>query len=1293
MAGVTVIRFGDFSCGPLYRGWGEAHLVLRQLEPSPPKPSWQKDHRRRRTGVLEAGAAMLASVSWMFFRRCEFARQAAFVRRSDRRASASTPQVALQAITGGNVLALVDGHACLYQSFHALRNQNTYLCNSRGEPTGAVMSFIKQIENMRYQLQPSHLAVMMDEPGGDTERRKVLPGYKQGRSCPDELRAQFSKAREACDAIGVPWRSSRGYEADDLIATYALEARKDSLVKIASPDKDLLQLVDDQVNLVEVSGHSCTTTDARSVREVWGIEPHQMTDLLALIGDAADEIPGVPKVGKKKGADLLRKFGTLDNIVQAVQEESPQMPAGIGPAILRELRRYGPRALDFRDKVVTLKHVPDLDATSFREDFRVLPRDEEWLSRVGPFCEKEEFRQLMKGWETSVRSNQGTLEETDGLQMSSGGSSSSQMRPRFHTFRREQKKASVVSGGDDGPSTPPFHRHRPSSVPVPPVPEEIGGVFKVSNAGDAEHVLSILREHRNKGVVFAISSEADEEAPGETTLETRPACISIYGGQTVDFGKGCHRVWVDLLGLKGDWAHAAEILAVLDDFFAEESFQKVYHVFSDTRRRVAHLKAAAGQGLAQDHRGFAGDTMHLARLWDPALDYFCKGKVSAYSLPWLAENFLGPEWRLEPPHASPTGKRSRGPVMATNLQLDPELRQQWIEYSSACAAAISFLHRELEARLRLQSWTCQVPAEAVSGHGRSLDTKTDEPEESMWEFYLQYWQPFGELLSDMELHGMPVDKATLEKLIEDATKDRDKQGKEFCDWAIARVEKEYGPVAAKESNLSAMNLNSGHQLRQLLFAAKGTDPQEFVWNAPVNEEEDINTAELLEAEKAISEHRSSASSQKLRAERKEELEKLKGTELKEECRRLGLRVSGTKAVLVERLLNPEAEAEAKPKTKPKVKVLIPGLGLPPLTGFKTPTGELQVSMQILTRFIKDRAEDLGPDGVEAVSKLIKRNEIEARISGSMQPLLKCIHNEGRVHSRLNLNTETGRLSTRQPNLQGEPNGGLYPVRTAFMAPKGKVVLVADYAQLELRLVAHLANCPAMVDVLSSGGDIHSRTAYKMFEEVQEAVDSGKVWLDEAAAGDHETPKPLVKEQFSELRKRAKTLNFSLLYGKTAYTLAREWDIEQDEAHKFISKWFSAFPEIRKWKAKMERSAEVKGARTLMGRSRLLRNLTSSSMKEKGTAQRGASNTPVQGSAADVVIAAMLRVRENSVIRSAGFEIVMQIHDELFLEGPEESAEVALAELVKVMEDPLPFKLKVPLSVDARKAQDWHEAKA
>ena len=154
----------------------------------------------------------------------------------------------------------------------------------------------------------------------------------------------------------------------------------------------------------------------------------------------------------------------------------------------------------------------------------------------------------------------------------------------------------------------------------------------------------------------------------------------------------------------------------------------------------------------------------------------------------------------------------------------------------------------------------------------------------------------------------------------------------------------------------------------------------------------------------------------------------------------------------------------------------------------------------------------------------------------------------RIHCSLNLNTETGRLSSRRPNLQNQPalEKDSYKIRDAFVAEEGKTLIVADYGQLELRILAHITNCKSMIDAFKSGGCFHSRTALGMYSYIREDVESGGVVLEwDYSKGQPNVP--LVKDKYGSERRKAKTLNFSIAYGKTVHGLAQDWGITKEEA--------------------------------------------------------------------------------------------------------------------------------------------------
>ena len=303
---------------------------------------------------------------------------------------------------------------------------------------------------------------------------------------------------------------------------------------------------------------------------------------------------------------------------------------------------------------------------------------------------------------------------------------------------------------------------------------------------------------------------------------------------------------------------------------------------------------------------------------------------------------------------------------------------------------------------------------------------------------------------------------------------------------------------------------------------------------------------------------------------------------------------------------------------------------------------------------------------------------------------------GRIHCSLNINTETGRLSARRPNLQNQPalEKDRYGVRRAFRASEGKTLIVADYGQLELRLLAHMAGCESMIRAFEAGGDFHSRTALGMYDYIRGEVDAGLCALEAGEEG-KTNDVPLIKDRYASERRRAKVLNFSIAYGKTAHGLSRDWGVSLEEAQETVDRWYADRPEVREWQVAMRHEAVASGrVRTLLGRTRSLPEAASRVPSLRSHALRAAINTPIQGSAADVATAAMLSIARDRWLRERGWKLLLQVHDEVILEGPKESADEATARVVSLMERPFwgTNPLRVELAVDAKHAENWYEAK-
>jgi DNA polymerase I len=275
---------------------------------------------------------------------------------------------------------------------------------------------------------------------------------------------------------------------------------------------------------------------------------------------------------------------------------------------------------------------------------------------------------------------------------------------------------------------------------------------------------------------------------------------------------------------------------------------------------------------------------------------------------------------------------------------------------------------------------------------------------------------------------------------------------------------------------------------------------------------------------------------------------------------------------------------------------------------------------------------------------------------------------GRIHATFHQTiAATGRLSSSDPNLQNIPirSSEGRRIREAFIAPPGHLLLSADYSQIELRILAHLSQDPALIDTFRRGEDVHDRTALEVFGPFS----------------------PIAREQ---QRSFSKMINYALLYGKTAFTLAKDLGVSRREAEAFITTYFARYPRVRTFVDETIAGARATGVvRTLLGRLRRLPEINSKNTPVRLEAERQAVNTPVQGSAADLIKRAMLDLHRELSRGQLRARLVLQIHDELLLEVPETEGARVLELVHRVMEGAL--ALDVPLVVDARLGRNWAEA--
>lgn len=303
-----------------------------------------------------------------------------------------------------------------------------------------------------------------------------------------------------------------------------------------------------------------------------------------------------------------------------------------------------------------------------------------------------------------------------------------------------------------------------------------------------------------------------------------------------------------------------------------------------------------------------------------------------------------------------------------------------------------------------------------------------------------------------------------------------------------------------------------------------------------------------------------------------------------------------------------------------------------------------------------------------IEKILNYRELAKLKSTYLDPLPKLIHPQtGRLHTRFNqTGTSTGRLSSSDPNLQNIPIRTEVgrKIRKGFVAAEGHTLIAADYSQIELRVLAHLSGDENLIRVFQEHRDIHTQTAAWMFGIKPEEV------------------KP-------ELRRAAKTINFGVLYGMSAHRLAGELSIPFTEAEGFIERYFASYPKVRQWIDQTLEQGRAKGfVQTLFGRRRFVPDLEAKNRNLREAAERMAFNMPVQGTAADLLKLAMVRLAPQ--LTPLDTHLLLQVHDELVLEAPQDRAQEAAQLVQKVMQDA--WELVVPLEVGLGMGSNWLEAK-
>ena len=327
---------------------------------------------------------------------------------------------------------------------------------------------------------------------------------------------------------------------------------------------------------------------------------------------------------------------------------------------------------------------------------------------------------------------------------------------------------------------------------------------------------------------------------------------------------------------------------------------------------------------------------------------------------------------------------------------------------------------------------------------------------------------------------------------------------------------------------------------------------------------------------------------------------------------------------------------------------------------KTKTGQYSTSEDVLEK-IRSKHPIIG--------KILDYRGLKKLLSTYIDALPLLINSKtGKVHTSFNQTVAaTGRLSSTNPNLQNIPirDAQGKEIRKAFIPDEGCLFLSADYSQIELRIMAHLSGDTNMLEAFNSGNDIHTATAAKIY----------KVPLSEVT---------------SDMRRKAKTANFGIIYGISTFGLAERLNIPRSEAKELIEGYFATYPDVKRYMDEaIQRAKEAGYVETIFGRKRFLADINSQNSIVRGYAERNAINAPIQGSAADIIKIAMVRIQARLEKEQLSTTMTMQVHDELNFTVPVHELEQAKKVVVEEMENAI--KLQVPLIADCGVGANWLEA--
>ena len=1058
-------------------------------------------------------------------------------------------------IIKGSHVYLIDGSGYIFRAFHALPPLTR---PSDGLPVGAVHGFCamlwKLLRESKVSEAPTHVAVIFDA-GRETFRNKIYDKYKAQRPPPpEELIPQFPLIRDAVKAFNVASIEQDGYEADDLIATYARDVVKaGGDVTIISSDKDLMQLIRPGVMMFD--GMKAKRIGRDEVIEKFGVPPEKVIDVQSLAGDSVDNVPGVPGIGLKSASAIIREVGDLDRVLETspddVEEQFSDLKTRL-ETILAEIEQIAGEPVKLGSGAQIAKVL--LEKFDVREHLLKKDKKGSWtadsavveqLAAAGnEFCQKilrardlgktlsSHIGHILANSEMARISRQlVTLKDDVPVKVEIAAAGVQEPHaPDLLGFLRLMEFNSLTKRIAEGlgvEAPPPLEVSVGASLAQSKAP---GGASP--NSGEAPN--GVGTPHAATAHASAHLAKIPIDRSKYETVATA-AALELWIRNAIDAGRvafdtettglDSHRAGLVGFSLAVTPGHACYIpLAHVDganDLFGGGGAAPGQMPIRDAIALIKPL--LEDDGVLKIGQNMKFDTLVMARYGitiapiddTMLLSYVLDGGRGGHGMDDLSERHLG---------------HTCIPFSSVIEHAAGAKKSEKTFAGVPIAKATEYAAEDADITLRL--W---------------MKLKPRLTAERMANVYETLERPLVPVIVAMEQAGIKVDRAILSRL-----------SGTFSQRA-SRLEEEVYQLAGHKFNLA-----SPKQLGEFLF------------------------------------------------------DRLK----------------------------------------------LPG-------GKKTKTGQWETRASLLDDLANN--EELPDDARRLVNTMMEWRQLTKLQSTYTDALPAFIDESGRIHTSYALaSTTTGRLASSDPNLQNIPirTKEGREIRTAFIADKGMQLVSADYSQIELRVLAHIADIPQLKKAFADGLDIHAMTASEMFG----------------------VP---VKDMPSDVRRRAKAINFGIIYGISAFGLANQLGISREEAGEYITTYFKRFPGIRDYMDATKKFAHDHGyVETIFGRRIHYPEINTKNPSMRGFLERAAINAPIQGTAADIIRRAMIRMPAAlAKAKLSSARMLLQVHDELVFEVDKEHTEKLISTARHVMEtasEPA-VKLSVPIHVDAKAASNWDEA--